>query len=89
MQLQEMSNGLNALGFFDGYALAGDPAEIILWEHAEEPPSISAIKKASKREQAEREQADQAKETARESARSKLGKLGLTADEVASIIGGL
>lgn len=37
-------------------------------------------------EQAEREQAEQEKQAARESARSKLAKLGLTDDEVAALL---
>jgi hypothetical protein len=45
--LQEINDGLTALGFTEGYAIGGDPAEIILWENEEKQPTNAAIAKAA------------------------------------------
>jgi hypothetical protein len=48
MNLQELTDGLDALGFTIGYAAKdGNPAEIILWENKIKQPSYDEIKKAS------------------------------------------
>jgi hypothetical protein len=48
MNLQELTDGLTALGFTIGYAAKdGNPAEIILWENKIKQPSYDEIKKAS------------------------------------------
>lgn len=39
MNLQDITDGLNALGFTGGYAIGGDPAEIILWENEATQPT--------------------------------------------------
>jgi hypothetical protein len=47
MNTQELEDGLTALGFTNGYAIGGDPAEIILWEHEAKQPTNAAIAKAA------------------------------------------
>lgn len=47
MNIQDFQNGLLALGFVSGYAVGGDPVEIILWENDAPQPSYSAIAKAA------------------------------------------
>jgi hypothetical protein len=47
MNYQEITDGLTALGFTEGYAIGGDPAEIILWENEEKQPTAAAIAKAA------------------------------------------
>lgn len=47
MDIQQIHDGLNALGFNRGYAVGGDPAEIILWENDESQPSLKEIEAAS------------------------------------------
>jgi len=48
MNLQELTDGLAALGFTSGYAAKdGEPAEIILWEHEEKQPTVAEIAKAA------------------------------------------
>lgn len=47
MKLQEIADGLNALGFTNGYAISGEPAEIILWENEAKQPTNAAIAKAA------------------------------------------
>lgn len=47
MELQQIIDGLNALGFKDGYAAGGEPAAIIVWENAEPQPTMKAIESAS------------------------------------------
>ena len=47
MNLQQLTDGLNALGFTSGYAAKdGDPAEIILWENELPQPTIEEIEAA-------------------------------------------
>lgn len=48
MTIQDITDGLNALGFTSGYAIGGDPAEIILWENDAPQPSEAEIAKAAK-----------------------------------------
>lgn len=47
MNAQEIVDGLNALGFTDGYAVGGEPAQIILWENDVKQPADAEIAKAS------------------------------------------
>lgn len=47
MDYQEITDGLTALGFTNGYAIGGDPAEIILWENEAKQPTNAAIAKAA------------------------------------------
>jgi hypothetical protein len=47
MNAQEIIDGLTALGFTNGYAIGGDPAEIILWENEAKQPTNAAIAKAA------------------------------------------
>lgn len=47
MDLQQITDGLTALGFTTGYAIGGEPAEIILWENSEPKPSNKAIEAAA------------------------------------------
>lgn len=47
MTIEEITDGLVALGFTSGYAIGGNPAEIILWENEEKQPTNAAIAKAA------------------------------------------
>lgn len=47
MNIQQIEDGLAALGFIAGYVIGGDPAEIILWENDEPQPTMKAIEAAS------------------------------------------
>lgn len=47
MNTQQIVDGLTSLGFTSGYAVGGDPAEIVLWENAEPQPTIEEIQAAS------------------------------------------
>lgn len=47
MNVQDITDGLAALGFTGGYAIGGDPAEIILWENEQPQPSLEEIEAAS------------------------------------------
>jgi hypothetical protein len=48
MNIQELTDGLTALGFTTGYAAKdGNPAEIILWENEKPQPTNSEILAAS------------------------------------------
>ncbi len=48
MNLQELTDGLTALGFTTGYAAKdGDPAEVILWENEAKQPTTAALLKAA------------------------------------------
>jgi hypothetical protein len=46
MTLQELIDGLAALGFTEGFAAGGNPAEIILWENEDKQPSMKQISDA-------------------------------------------
>ena len=46
MKLQDFIDGLTALGFTEGYAVGGEPAEIILWENKKPKPSLQEISDA-------------------------------------------
>ena len=47
MILEQFQDGLTALGFTTGYAIGGEPAEIILWENETKQPTNAAIAKAA------------------------------------------
>lgn len=47
MTHQDVLDGLAALGFTNGFAIGGDPAEIILWENEAKQPTAAAIAKAA------------------------------------------
>jgi hypothetical protein len=47
MEATELLDGLRALGFVNGFAVGGDPAEIILWENEAKQPTNAAIAKAA------------------------------------------
>jgi hypothetical protein len=47
MNIQEITDGLTALGFTSGYAIGNDPAEIILWENEAKQPTTAALAKAA------------------------------------------
>jgi hypothetical protein len=47
MEIQEIIDGLTALGFTSGYAIGGEPAEIILWDNEAKQPTAAAIAKAA------------------------------------------
>lgn len=55
MNAQEYIDGLTALGFTDGFAIGGDPAEITLWENEAKQPTDAAISKAAPKGAYERE----------------------------------
>lgn len=44
---QVIIDGLAALGFVSGYAIGGDPAEIVFWENEAKQPTSAAIAKAA------------------------------------------
>lgn len=47
MSINDIQNGLLGLGFTSGFAIGGDPAEIILWENETKQPTNAAIAKAA------------------------------------------
>lgn len=47
MNYQELEDGLKGLGFNTGYAIGGEPAEIMLWENEDKQPTNAAILKAA------------------------------------------
>jgi hypothetical protein len=47
MIIQEIIDGLTALGFTSGYAIGGEPPKIILWENDLPEPTVDQILSAS------------------------------------------
>jgi hypothetical protein len=47
MSVEEITDGLTALGFTSGYAIGGEPAEIILWQNDKPQPSLKEISAAA------------------------------------------
>jgi len=47
MNIQEIIDGLNTLGFTSGWVVGGDPAEIILWENEEPQPTQEELEAAA------------------------------------------
>ena len=86
MKHEEVLNALEFLGFSGGYAVGGEPAEIIIWENNEKQPTKTALTKAAKEFAATRQAEQAAAVKARESGIKKLAKLGLTEDEIAALI---
>ena len=75
MTTTEITNGLIQLGFNSGWVVSGD--EIILWENAEPQPTMAEISEAAKLYETTKAAEKQAI----------LDKLGLTADEIATLLG--
>lgn len=46
MTLQDFIDGLRGLGFTSGFALNGDPVQIVIWEHEQPQPTDDAIEAA-------------------------------------------
>ena len=47
MNANDVIDGLLALGFTAGFAISGEPAEIIVWENEAKQPTNAAIAKAA------------------------------------------
>lgn len=47
MDFQTLQDGLIGLGFTTGYAIGGEPSEILLWENEAKQPTNAAITKAA------------------------------------------
>lgn len=47
MDFQEITDGLNALGFTSGFAIGNNPAEIILWENEAPQPTVEELESAA------------------------------------------
>lgn len=47
MEIQEIEDGLKALGFTGGFAVGGYPAKIILWENEVPQPTVQEIEAAA------------------------------------------
>jgi hypothetical protein len=47
MTIEEILDGLTALGFTNGYAIGNNPAEIIFWDNEAKKPTAAAIAKAA------------------------------------------
>lgn len=43
MDIREITDGLAGLGFTTGFAISGDPAEIIVWENTAKQPTDAEI----------------------------------------------
>ena len=82
MTNEKMTNGLLQLGFYTGWVLNGD--EITLWENQEPQPTLKEISDASKLW----DKTEQAKAEAKATAKAAiLDRIGLTADELKTILG--
>lgn len=46
MNIENITDALNSLGFNGGYAIGGEPAEIILWENEEPQPTVTELEAA-------------------------------------------
>jgi len=82
MNHQEITDGLQQLGFSTGWVVTGD--EITLWENSEPQPTKAALATAATKWAAT--QAAQAAATATQKA-ALLARLGITADEAKLLIG--
>jgi len=80
---QEISNGLQQLGFNSGWVVSGD--EITLWENSEPRPTAAAIANAATQWATTVAAKEAAQAAAKLSAQTKLAALGLTADEIAAL----
>jgi hypothetical protein len=85
ISFDEVQNGLFELGFENGWAYSdiGYPEGILIWEHSEAMPSIDQVKKAASLRAESLAKSAKADESKREAL---LKKLGLTADEFASLV---
>ncbi len=47
MNIQEITDALTFLGFTSGFAIGGEPAEIILWENEAPQPTVEELEAAA------------------------------------------
>jgi ABC-type hemin transport system substrate-binding protein len=85
--LEQLIDGLNALGFSGGYVAKSNPLEIILWENDEPQPTLKQIESAYIKSKSIQERAELERKEAIQSALEKLAKLGLTEEEAKAIAG--
>jgi len=83
MTHDEITNGLQQLGFDTGWVVTGD--EITVWTDSEPQPTAAAIAKAAPLWAATVAAQEAATAAAKKSAYKKLAALGLTADEIAAL----
>jgi len=79
----EITDGLQQLGFNSGWVVAGD--EITVWDNSEPQPTAAAIKTAATLWATTVAAKEAATAAAKLSAYKKLAALGLTADEIAAL----
>jgi hypothetical protein len=82
MQNKDIVNGLLQLGFDSGWVVTGN--EITLWENSKTMPTMSAITKAATQWETTQKAEAEAKEIAKAAL---LNRIGLTADELKTILG--
>jgi ABC-type hemin transport system substrate-binding protein len=85
--LEQLIDGLNALGFAGGYIAKSNPLEIIVWENSEPQPTLKEIESAYIKSKNLQERAELERKEAMQSALDKLAKLGLTEEEAKAIAG--
>jgi len=83
MTHNEITDGLQQLGFHTGWVVTGD--EITLWTNSEPQPTAAAIAKAAPLWATTVAAKTAATAAAKTSAQNKLAALGLTADEIAAL----
>jgi len=83
MSDEQITNGLQQLGFNSGWVVTGD--EITLWENSAPQPTAAAIAKAAPLWAATVAAQAAAQAAAKKSALKKLAALGLTAAEIAAL----
>jgi MOSC domain-containing protein YiiM len=82
MTHQEITDGLQQLGFDSGWVVNGE--EITLWEHPEPQPTKAAIAAAAAQWTVTQEAETEANATAKAAL---LARLGITADEAKLLLG--
>jgi len=83
MNHNEITNGLQQLGFDTGWVVTGD--EITAWENSAPQPTAAAIAKAAPLWAATVAAQEAAQAATKLSAQAKLAALGLTAAEIAAL----
>ena len=83
MTHNEITNGLQQLGFVGGWVVTGD--EITVWENGEPQPTAAAIKTAATQWATTVAAKEAATAAAKLSAQTKLAALGLTPAEIAAL----
>jgi hypothetical protein len=83
MTHDEITNGLNQLGFNSGYVVTGD--KITVWENVMSQPSFEEIKEAAKLWSQTEKNKQAARLQAKQAAEIKLKALGLTADDLIAL----